>query len=381
MKKFFISFLLLAGISNALPAQTTLPGTQTEGIFNNPKPGGTNVNFYFWYGKNNRVVLEMMDVRQLNLIPNLDSLVQEAFQSIKPLKDSFKSDGLVRRVDYVVTSVLPPQIRITTHPNRGESYSYYKNELVQTKIEKDTLRIKILTPNPNSIIKENGVLYKGISNRPFLITILVDNFDDLNTFPTNAMEECVNRVKKDLGSNLTSTKKTESRFQAYYNMQTGKMFSPSKIKYMSWESRTSFVPTIQFGIQYARGSFIPSAAAGMRYSVRDGNYANKYFSALWEPYFFFSRDAGNKLITNRNDFITLKYNSVTFKRDNNKLQTTDNISVGYLVRRQGNWFEPNTFKVGIPGFLMGNLMFEPEFFFNNTFRNFSPSLKMTLMFE
>jgi hypothetical protein len=35
----------------------------------------------------------------------------------------------------------------------------------------------------------------------------------------------------------------------------------------------------------------------------------------------------------------------------------------------------------VPGFLAGSLLFEPEFFFNDFFRNFSPSLKMTLLFE
>ncbi len=378
MKKLILSLLLLAGTGSALYAQITLTATPTESIFNFPKPESTKAIFYFWFQKNNRVILEMNDVRQLNLIPNLDSLVQEVFQSIKPLKDSFKSDGLVRRIDYVSSAALPPQIRITTHTNKGESYSYDKGELVQTKIEKDTLRIRINVEKPQPV---NKMPRPGVFFHSFVIMLLVDDFDDLMTFPTNALEQCVNKVKADLGKNLTTTKNLKTNFKAYYNMQTGKMFSPLNPKYIGQVKRTSFVPTIQFGIQYARGSFIPSAGAGMRFSFREGNYADKYFSGLWEPYFFFSRDAGNKLITSRNDFITLKYTAVHFKRENNKLQTTENVSVGYLIRRQGNWFEKNTFKVGIPGFLAGNLMFEPEFFFNDLFRNFSPSLKMTLMFE
>lgn len=377
MKQLFISFLLLAGTGNALPAQTTLFGTQTESIFNYPKPGSTKATFFFWYQKNNRVILEMMDVRQLNLIPNLDSLVVEAFQSIKPLKDSFKNDGLVRRIDYVTFNALPPQIRITTHPNKGESYSYYKSELVQTKIEKDTLRIRISTKRP----VQNKMPTPSLESYSFIVMILVDNFDDLTTFPTNALEQCVNKVKADLGKNLTTNKNRKSNFRAYYNMQTGKMFSPLNPKYLDWGRTNEFIPTIQIGLQYGRGSAILSAGAGMHYSFQDGSFAKKYFIALWEPYFFFSREANNKLVTNRNDFITLKYMFITSKRDANKLYTTDNVSIGYLIRRQGNWFKPNTFKVGIPGFLMGNLMFEPEFFFNGAFRNFSPSLKMTLLFE
>lgn len=378
MKQLFISFLLMAGTGNALHAQTGFFSTQTENIFNYPKPGSTKANFYFWYEKNNRVVLEMMDVRQLNLIPNLDSLVQEAFQSIKPLKDSFKNDGLVRRIDYVTSKALPPQIRITTHPNKGESYSYYKNELVQTKIEKDTLRIRILTTRPVT----NRLPVQGVTSYPFTIMILVDNFDDFTTFPTNALEQCVNKVKADLGKNLTTNKNLKSNFRAYYNMQTGKMFSPLKPKYMDWGRKDAFEPTVQIGLQYARGSFVPSAGAGVQYYFSDGTFSQNYIRAYWEPYFFFSRDANNKLLTERNDFITLRYTVLFLKKsDKNRINTSGNISLSYLVGRRGNWFEENTFKIGTPGFLAGSLMFEPEFFFNGVFRNLSPSLKMTLLFE
>lgn len=379
MKQLFISFLLLAGTGSALHAQNTSFGTQTESVFNYPKPGSTKVNFYFWYPKNNRVVLEMNDVRQLNLIPNLDSLVQSAFYVIKPMMDSFKNDGLVRRIDYMVSSILPPQIRITTHPKQGESYSYYKDELVSTKIEKDTLRIRINVPKPQSL---NKMPKPGIFIHSFVIMLLVDNFDDLTTFPTNALEQCVNKVKADLGKNLTTNKNLKSNFRAYYNMQTGKMFSPLKPKYIDWGTKAAFEPTIQFGLQYARGSFIPSAGAGVQYRFSDGTYSQNFIRAYWEPYFFFSRDASNKLVTDRNDFITLRYTVLFLKeKPKTKITTSGNISFSYLAGRRGNWFERNTFKIGTPSFMAGSLLFEPEFFFNDAFRNFSPSLKMTLLFE
>jgi hypothetical protein len=376
--KHVLIMLLLAAYGTLLSAQTThYYFSNTQSVYKDLRLMSGKASFQFWYAKNNRIILEMTDVRQLNVIPNLDSLVQEAFQSIKPLKDSFKNDGLTRRVDYIVSNDIPPQIRITTHPAKFESFSYYKDQLVRTKIEKDTLRIVAVTPRP----AVNKLPSSGLFQHYFTILLLVDNFDDLATFPTNAIEDCVNKVKPDLGDNLTKKGKLNSRFSAYYNMQTGKMFSPSKPKYIGYGKSSSFVPTIHFGVQYGRGTFIPSAAAGMQYSIEDGSYATKYFRAYWEPYFSFSRDAGNKVTTQRNDFITVRY-SVFFKdRELNKINTVSNISVGYLAGRRGNLFEPNTFKVGVPGFLAGSLLFEPEFFFNDFFRNFSPSLKMTLLFE
>ncbi len=376
MKHVFL-VLLLAAYSSLLPAQTTHYVSTAQNVFKDFRLMSGKGSFQFWYAKNNRVILEMTDVRQLNNVPNLDSLVQEAFQTIKNLKDSFRNDGLNRRIDYVVNKDMPPLIRITTHPSKTELYSYYKDQLVKTKIEKDTFRIVLPTSRP---VPEKFPL-AGFIQYNFTIMLLVDNFDDLTTFPTNALEQCVNRVKPDLGDNLTKKGKIGSYFSAYYNMQTGKMFSPSKPKYVSYGKSKSFVPTIQLGLQYGRGNAILSAGAGMQYSFKDGSFSTKYFRVLWEPYFFFSSDATNKLITDRNDFITLKYQNFYTKRDANKLQTSDNVSIGYLIGRRGSWFEKNTFKIGLPGFLAGNLMFEPEFFFNDAFRNFSPSLKMTLLFE
>lgn len=379
MKKWIIGFLLLAGTGNLLHAQTFTSGTTSEGVFNYPKPGSSKALFFFWYQKNNRVILEMNDVRQLNMIPNLDSLVQAAFYTIKPMKDSFKNDGLVRRVDYIVSSSLPPQIRITTHNRNGETLSYYKGELVNTKIDKDTLRIRINVPKPNPVHK---MPKPGLFIHSFVIMLLVDNFDDLTTLPTNALDECVKRVKADLGKNLTTAKNLKSNFRAYYNMQTGKMFSPAKPQNLAWGRSAAFEPTVQLGLQYARGSFISSAGAGLQYRFSDGIYSQNFVRAYWEPYFFFSRDVNNKLTTYRNDFITLRYTVLFLKeKSRSKITTSGNVSISYLAGRRGNWFEPNTFKIGTPGFMAGSLMFEPEFFFNDVFRNFSPSLKMTLLFE
>jgi DNA-directed RNA polymerase specialized sigma24 family protein len=58
-----------------------------------------------------------------------------------------------------------------------------------------------------------------------------------------------------------------------------------------------------------------------------------------------------------------------------------NVSIGYLVSRKGNWFEPNTFKIGIPGVRSGWLQLEPEFFFHDFLKGISPSIKLTLHYE
>ena len=103
---------------------------------------------------------------------------------------------------------------------------------------------------------------------------------------------------------------------------------------------------------------------------------------MWEPYFFFTRDASNKLITERNDFATLRFIQVEDdERSKGSFEYVGNFSIGYLTYKKGNWFEKNTWKVGLPGVRSGWLQLEPEFYFNNLFKNFSPTLKLTLHYE
>jgi|GEM_PF-6112523 len=49
--------------------------------------------------------------------------------------------------------------------------------------------------------------------------------------------------------------------------------------------------------------------------------------------------------------------------------------------RKGEYFEETTFKFSLPGLHAKNILLEPEFIFNRFFKNFIPSLKLSLIFE
>jgi len=187
-------------------------------------------------------------------------------------------------------------------------------------------------------------------------------------------------LKKDIDSTLNKSKKKNwGRYYAMYDVANQKNISPFKSNYFGYGKRKYYEPYIQLGIQYLRGSWAPSTGVGMQ--LIHGRYdANReVFKLYWEP-FFFTRNSTNNLISQRNDFITFKYNEVR------KVQPRDaeiflNFSIGYLVGRRGNWFEPNTFKFAVPGLGVRNINLEPEFVFNKFFKNFSPSLRLTLEIE
>jgi hypothetical protein len=395
MKKVILFFLLLAGTANILHAQQNnyatymqgfyVPGaTQAEQIFSIPQPGKLRVNFRFFYvDKSMIITLEFANIKQLNHLPNLDSVFASVKNNLKFMADSLKQDGIVRRIDYVhLSEKRSPQIRILSHENLLNNYVIKNNELQSLKVEQDTLRIKQFAVTGDSIKYYNGDKKTyHVQSFPFFIMITVNNINDIYKLSDTVLSQCANRLQQEVTNEYVNKADKKASYTASFNMQTNKMFSPYKTKYIKYGWRQhELVPNIYGGLQFVRGSFVPSMAAGLRYTFPNGNISSMHLYAMWEPYFFFSRDVNNKLITDRNDFVTLRF----LELDRGKKEGFDlvnNFSIGYLVGRKGDWFEPNTFKVGIPGIRSGWLQLEPEFIFNDWFKNFSPSIKLTIHYE
>jgi hypothetical protein len=393
MKKTMLFFLLLAGTATALRAQNTrfyyqgveydyLPSSTTELIFNFPKPGKTRVVFNFYnVQKSTRVLLELTSIKQLNNLPNLDSVLTIVKNDLRYLSDSLKQDAIVRRVDYVMGGI-KPQIKITNNANNSSTYTITNNELTDLKVGQDTLRVKYTTTYAADVsINANGNKVNTQKSEFFFVTIIANNISDIYSLPELVFENCVTRLKQEVTPAYVNKADAKSKYSAFFNMTTNKMFSPIKLKYIkNGSQRQELVPNIYSSLQYVNGSFVPSMAAGLRYTLKNRTINTRRIFAMWEPYFFFSRDVNNSTITDRNDFVTLRYFEVN-EKSNKGFEFISNVSLGYLVRQQGNWFAPNTIKLGLPGVRSGWLQLEPELFFTGLFKGFSPSLKLTLHYE
>lgn len=367
--------LLLAATGNFLPAQqyygmSSMPASEI--IFNSPAPGFRRPHFEFLLPNNNRMIIEIFQVNQLNTIPNLDSLFRKIWADLEPLRDSLSDPLMNRRVDYVMTST-DTKIRIKKYAPSSTYFSYKDDELVQMKVDQDTLRFK----GYNLITPETPEGYRGIN---YAVMLLLNNITDVASFPDGMLQSGLTLLQKDVQTSLSKGMIDNSNyFYALYDLKQQKRISPFKPERLAYGNKHGISPYIQVGVQYARGSWIPSAGAGIEYFYGKNQYGSYSFRLIWEPYFFFERDNSNKLKTGRNDFITLKFHNGSHVYAP-KLDVNLNYSFGYLFRRSGNWFEPTTFKFSLPGLQYKNIVAEPEFFFNKFFRGFSPSLKMTVYF-
>lgn len=377
MKKY-LTLLLAAALGKELPAQFQLypnPKPASQSIFDSPAPGTLRSHFDFILPNNNRMTIEVYNFGQLRSLPDLDSLFKKIGEDLQPLRDSLTNPLNVRRVDYVTTTT-DTKIRIRQETPASTYFSYKDDELVQMKVDQDTIRYKGFVELPKDF-RFNGKPY--YFPQPYVITLLLNNVADLGKLSPGILQAGLTLLLADIDKENASKSKSFTSYYALYNVQQQKRISRS----FGFRKAHGLEPYVQAGIQYVRGAWAPSAGAGLEYyynQTKSGRYAMRL---LWEPYFFFQRDVNNKLRTERNDFITLRFcdnSKISFGKDA-PVEFNQNYSFSYLVSRKGDWFRPTTFKFTIPGIQMRNVLIEPEFFFNKFLKNFSPSLKLALFIE
>lgn len=386
MKKILI-VLLLAAAGKSLPAQIHYnfyvnPALTSESLFNTPVPGSLPSHFDFVLPNNNRMIIEVYDIDQLKTLPNLDSLFKKIWADLQPLRDSLTDPLLIRRVDYVAT-LNDTKIRIKQYTPSGTYFSYKDENLAQLKVDQDTLRFKGFTPNSGFTLPGQQTILRA---QAYVVTLLLNNIPDVAKLPAGILQSGLVLLMQDITPFLQQSSKKRNRgaYYAMYNIQKQQRISPFRPSYLGFHKKHGVEPYVQVGIQYGRGNWMPSVGAGIEYYYNKTSNVKFAVRLLWEPYFFFQRDADNKLVTQRNDFVTLKFHNnwkINPGMKGNPIELNENFSFSYLVSRKGDWFEPTTIKFTVPGLQMKNVLLEPEFFFNKFFKNFSPSAKLVFYIE
>lgn len=104
----------------------------------------------------------------------------------------------------------------------------------------------------------------------------------------------------------------------------------------------------------------------------------------WDPNFLFSSDANGKLRRYRNDFLTLSFGQGPVIDDQPRKEShlLFVMSLGYLVKREGEYFDKNNFRLGAGRLSLfnGKTKFEPVLYYNNFFKGVSPGLRLIQSF-
>lgn len=393
MKKLFF-LCLLAGTVHSMSAQNnnTWIYNQTSGwsyyegmsksdqYFTPVNRSWLRHQFIIDLAGGSRIHLLMASKSQLQQLLNMDSILLQVQTDIAGLKDSLKTETNNLKLEYSTDYAGVIRIRTQVFPADRQHYVLQKKELAALKIEQDTIVISGVLKKPTA----ERIDYRGIYfSLPYKITILLNSYEQLGSLLNANLNSIMEQIRSEWNTNDKWTVERNWKYNLYGYYNTADPSKNTRIR-NTWNRNrynSTFAPYVHVAIQAINGRFSPSTGAGIEL-INSYKNTNNHFQLYWEPYFYFDRNTAGKNIMYRNDFISFQHTTATYDNtERNKILYSQIFSIGYLISRKGNFLEPNTFKLGLPGARYHDVFLHPEFVFNKFFKGFQPSLKLMLYLD
>lgn len=335
-----------------------------------------NRRFIINLDKGNRVQLEMTDITDLAVASNIDSLLQVYFTDIEPMKDSLADPLTSKRIDYFVDDKGRKKIRFQQFPPKGATFLVNKNELASLRTEQDTVHIIVMmanAPEPEDIVSHKDKRY-------YHYTFFLNDVNELKTyFDNNTLNEKLNLLRNSYTDKWKWVPGTGT-----YLLKKDNSITANKPKGYSTNGTRDYLTLLgSANIQNYKNYFVPSFSVGAKITFSNNTRTFKREVGLyWEPNFLFGRDSSGKIKTYRNDFLTLTFSQGGIK-DHDPLKPfsfSADFSLGWLKRRSGEYFDKNTFRLGIGKIQMLKTTVEPCLYFNNFFKGVTPGIRLMQFF-
>ena len=371
-----ILLALIISATGSLCAQENYARTNTDKTFEPPANSITR-RFVVDLGKGNKMQLEVSNIDDVRHIRNIDSLVKIFLHDMEPLKDSLTNELAAKRIDYAIDSMGRKKIRLQQYAPKGNSFLVDQNDVAALKIEQDTIYIMGVLPGSST-----SVLTKKIPVTDYYrIGFFINQLAELPSYMDGRLKE-----KADYIAN-NANKHWVPQQDGTWHLLNGDASVSAKHPAGTLAGTGDFIE-LKAGInlQNYKNYFVPSFIFSANVYAR--TLTHRYqIGAAWEPHFLFSKNAQGNLQTYRNDFITLLLGRERIHNDPRAFNGPyfsffQHLSVGYLIRSKGDFYDPHTFRVGtgLVEWQGGKVKFEPLFYFHDFFKGVTPGVRVTVNF-
>lgn len=327
--------------------------------------------FLIELGRNDKMQIELTDIRDLARIRNIDSLVGMYLRDIYPLRDSLGEGVFSRRIDYIVDTSIHKKIRIQRFDPKPSYYAVHDGEVALLRLEQDTICI---------MGRERGKVKAGIFGsyddfNYYRVSFYLNKLQNLQLYVDGKLNEKVAILERELNS-VWGNKEPSG----VYLKKDPDITAPYLRGYS--ELNRTYSLRIGLGLQNYKNYFVPSISGGFMLS-RTNNIVRQRVGLQYENHFYFSRTGGGKLETFKNDFVTVMYERrIMLENPNGSTRLSRSLSFSYLTRRSGDYFEKHTMRIGVGGYAPwgGSLRVEPAFYFVNFLKRVTPSLRVIQYF-
>lgn len=371
MKKFRLVLMLLASIPASLCAQKSA----ADKVFEIPENIIISRKFYIRLDKGNKLTIEVTDLSDLQRIANMDSLLTLFKKDMVPLKDSFYDQLTSKRVDFFTDATGRKKIRFQQFQPDGSSFLLNNGEIASLKIAQDTVNIiGVITdpPKPEDHINLTHPRY-------YHLTFYLNNIGELTDYMNGVLNEKIASIRDNISGKWPTVLGTGF----HYIKKDNSIYADHPKGFTDAGMGDYMEGTAAVNIQNYKNYFVPSFSIGVQvtYTNRDRNY--KWVPGLfWEPHFFFAQGDDGKLHTYRNDFLTLTYGQGGTKDHNPRkdFSFSSVFSLGYLINREGDFMEKNTFRLGAGKLKLTKTTIEPSIYFNDFFKGVTPCIRISQSF-
>lgn len=250
--------------------------------------------------------------------------------------------------------------------------------MIKIKYEKDgsissSLKQYILK-NTEYILNEDSELQKLPKDSLLVVTenyqsysIVLEDIDDLRLIKKE-------NIKSEIVKNLDKIKQRGLSYQRIITNETG-IFKALEINERSG-SNNFFSLNIVPALSVYKNKFIPSISPEIEYFTNLGMNTLS-LSVAYESLIDF-RNVNGKSTRTINGFLNF---ALRIKSNlKNKSNYSPGINIGFLIKRSGNMFEKNTFRIGLSQNIGKNIQLVPELYFPGKLNRITPGLKLKYSF-
>ena len=370
MIKPFCFLMLLISITGTLFAQDK--PTKADKTFEIP-PNYPSRRFTIDLGRGNKMQIELVALEDLKRFTNVDSLIRSFLRDIEPLKDSLGDETFSRRIDYVTDSIGLIKIRIQQFRPKGSSFGVKDGDVAVLKFEQDTINFLGVVP----FVADYPLRKAFNDTRYYRLSFFLNDLSDLSQYIDGSLNKKIESLQDTRKSDWNTTAQKGTAFLKTDHSISAKL--PA-----GFVAGGDFLNLrLSVDIQNYKHYFVPSFSLGAGVIFSTPHFKREIVLS-WEPQFFFAKDSLDKLKTFRNDFLTLTWGQ-GFVQDYNPRKESHLLfimSLAYLVRRDGDYFEKNTFRLGAGRLSLfgGKSKIEPVMYFNNFFQGVTPGVRLIQSF-
>ena len=369
MKRIYLLLVLISAISSASFAQEK---TATDKLFD---PNTTTINrrFFFDLGNGNKLRFELVDIKDLDQFANMDSVIKVFLKDLEPFKDSLDNDVQSRRIDYTTDDAGRARIRLLLHDQKGSTFVVDKGEVAALKLEQDTIHFV----GEVDFIADYTLRKPFNATRNYRVTFFLNDVMDIAHYADGSINSKIATLKEKMHTTWVTTEKKGTALLK----ENKSIYANAPKGFEGAGDYLTFRVTVD--LQNYKKYFVPSFSLGAAIILSKNNF-KRDIMVTWDPHFFFDRDPMGKFKSFRNDFITLTWGQ-GFVKDNNPHKESHflfNMSLSYLVKREGEYFDKNTFRVGAGRLSLfeGKTKIEPVMYFNNFFKGVTPGVRLIQSF-